>query len=661
MKKIKTGTKLLMLCVIPLLILGIVMTVFNAKVSVDKAIKNAEKLNQAKIQVIENEFTDIVWRDVYVLESMSVSPTVVGYLKYGAASGTTEEQIMNYMKALDMIIGDGTATAISNKDGMQIIRTIGDCVNVADREYFKTAMSGKVCVSDVIVSRSTHTRISTVSVPIFDVDGKTVLGMVQHNVDMSTYYNFLESHMDPDIKLYLITDASGMAAARSDYAIEEEEDYSSKRFCTSGKNVDTYITDMGNYKGMVSYGREPKTGWCVICVRDYDAIRKDAKMAQLMSVALMGVMLLISSFAAIIISRRLIKPIKSIDRAVTDLSQGDFHRVDGYDDRKDEFGRIVQNTNTMTEKVKEVIIDVKKAVEKLGNSSTELARTADQISDTADSVSEAVQEIAKGATEQAGNIQDAVEHVGRLSDGVQSVSDHAESLAKTAEEMDAEGNASAKQVTKLAESMDKMQRAMDEINAGIRTTGQAVAAINTMVDSITSIADQTSLLALNASIEAARAGEAGRGFAVVAEEIGNLATEAAGAAQKIRQEMSNLVEASDNSTRISEDVETITNQVQEIIHETVERVDRLIEGVRETSDGVSTISRLAQDCAASKVVINDSMEALAAISQENAASTEETSASMQELNATVNLLAESAEELNDLSVALDKEMKFFKL
>ncbi|MBR1524180.1 MAG: methyl-accepting chemotaxis protein, partial [Lachnospiraceae bacterium] len=94
---------------------------------------------------------------------------------------------------------------------------------------------------------------------------------------------------------------------------------------------------------------------------------------------------------------------------------------------------------------------------------------------------------------------------------------------------------------------------------------------------------------------------------------------------------------------------------------TVGKINELIDGVGTTVDGVTTISGLSQESAASKTIIVDAMDSLSAISEENAASTQQTSASMQELNATVNVLSQSASDLNDLAKKLEEDLDFFKI
>lgn len=63
----------------------------------------------------------------------------------------------------------------------------------------------------------------------------------------------------------------------------------------------------------------------------------------------------------------------------------------------------------------------------------------------------------------------------------------------------------------------------------------------------------------------------------------------------------------------------------------------------------------------SRVTVVDVISNLSAISEENAASTQQTTSSMQELNATINILAETAAKVKEVSDQLNEDMKYFKM
>ncbi|MEA3315428.1 MAG: methyl-accepting chemotaxis protein, partial [Campylobacterota bacterium] len=79
---------------------------------------------------------------------------------------------------------------------------------------------------------------------------------------------------------------------------------------------------------------------------------------------------------------------------------------------------------------------------------------------------------------------------------------------------------------------NKTTTAMDEINTEVTAISDAISIID-------QIAFQTNILSLNAAVEAASAGEAGKGFAVVAQEVRNLASRSAEAANEIKELVSN--------------------------------------------------------------------------------------------------------------------------
>lgn len=650
--KTKLIAVMMLVTIIPLAVAIIVSYV----TSTNKALADAQESLEWQARFVHSNFEKAVDVNLNMIRSIASNPTIVQFV-IGEA-GIPLDAVQATLYQYDQVMGDDQNTSITNDQGMQIARGTGECIDVSDREYFKEAMAGKVFISNVTVSKTTGRRMITFSAPI--KNGDKVIGIVHRNYDLDNLHELLAS----DAETAFVVDRDGMVLAHAEYEIGEgkhdEVDVSSSEFYTSGLDHGFYKSSTSFGTNYMAYVKEPKSGFVVVTGKEAGVIMSSARQSAIIVIVVGIILLAIAIVISFMMAKSFTDPIKAVDKSLEALSDGRFVKVDKHDKRKDEFGAISKATNTVIEKLDQIVNNIKESASNVGISSNELSDMANQISQTAEDVSNAVQEIASGATQQADEIQSASENVGRIGDAVAGVQTSTDDLSGIAQKMKEASEVSSKSLHSLQESSTEMTAKIDDISQTIRATKDAVNTISEKVEGITSIATQTNLLSLNASIEAARAGEAGKGFAVVAEEIGKLAEDSKQMADEIRKEMEMLLEQSDAAVTAAEDVRQGNNDQQIALGETLDAVNGMLEDIGSTVGGVQLISEGADTCDTSKNAVIDTMSALSAISEENAASSEETGASMQELSATVTTLAASANSLRNIAEELNEEMQFFK-
>jgi len=157
----------------------------------------------------------------------------------------------------------------------------------------------------------------------------------------------------------------------------------------------------------------------------------------------------------------------------------------------------------------------------------------------------------------------------------------------------------AKEVTKSVQTgqdlASKTTTAMDEINT-------EVTAINESITVIDQIAFQTNILSLNAAVEAATAGEAGKGFAVVAQEVRNLASRSAEAANEIKALVQNATNKANNGKLIADDMSNGYEILNENISKTINLITNVesasqeqLKGIEQINDAVSQLDKQTQE------------------------------------------------------------------
>ena len=206
-----------------------------------------------------------------------------------------------------------------------------------------------------------------------------------------------------------------------------------------------------------------------------------------------------------------------------------------------------------------------------------------------------------------------------------------EETAAALEEITAAMINNAANVNKMSSYSQKLLLSSTEGKTLAYETSNAMNDINTQVSDINEaigiidqIAFQTNILSLNAAVEAATAGEAGKGFAVVAQEVRNLATRSAEAANEIKALVEKATKKAQEGKKISgkmiDGYDSLSKNVSlnaDIIEEIVLTTKEQQGGIEQINDAISKLDLQTQNNATvaskTKSIANDTYEVAVSI------------------------------------------------
>jgi len=265
-------------------------------------------------------------------------------------------------------------------------------------------------------------------------------------------------------------------------------------------------------------------------------------------------------------------------------------------------GKASQGLNSLATVINDMLVENKENGLTLGDSSEILLQNVNTLNSNSNEAAAALEETAAALEEMTSTIISNTDNVVQMAG-------YANDLYSSAKE----GETLAEQTT----------TSMNEID-------EQVTSINDAISVIDQIAFQTNILSLNAAVEAATAGEAGKGFAVVAQEVRNLASRSAEAANEIKA----LVE---NATKKANDGKVIASKM-------IKGYAGLNNNITKTITIIKDIESASKEQQEGIEQINDAVNSLDQQTQVNTSISNKTQDIANQTNSIAKLVVSSANE-----------------
>lgn len=427
-------------------------------------------------------------------------------------------------------------------------------------------------------------------------------------------------------------------------------------------DIQKIVKDMGVVGGQISNNLSSLLTLELVRSADLQQeIDKNFKELIIMCITIFVLAVIISIFLFVLIIKHITSSIKQLRTELLYMSEGDLSRGKVNIRSNDEVEQLAYNFNIMSENLKKVIANVRKAAIEIKDAAEVVSRSTVENEKGSENISTALDNMAQGMDNQRTETNNAIalmKKIKTISQDVNTkVSDISLSAANALKKADIGNVKLSEYMVQLKDVNMTMEDVVKVSDVFIKQTRE----MNSILGLINGISNQTNLLSLNASIEAARAGNAGKGFAVVADEIRKL---------------------SDNSKELVEQIANIVNTIQLSMNDMTQKLansrDELeksndmanvtmgsFKDIRDANDvecaRVLDIKRMMEELFLDVTNIADSMERIEYATNENTMVSQDISATVEEETANLEEVTSRMELLEDLTKNLEDLVLKFKL